>query len=240
MSNAFNFQIFRNFLERLPLYFLNYFKKFNRFFCFLNAWRPDQRVAFTSSFVVLSAKMAAADGIAVSSEVDAFERFLEVQDTEKKHIRGLFDQARKDVRGFEIYADKVGELLQTDPETKRRVFECLMYIACADGILHPAEDHFLKVVACRFGYSDLEFRNIRSLFVHEPDSPYAILDLPSNASFQEIRSRYRKLVRQSHPDRLIASGAPPAVIKAATAKLAHINQAYEDIMQERGLGGQHD
>ncbi|MFM7085360.1 MAG: DnaJ family molecular chaperone, partial [Hyphomicrobium sp.] len=100
-----------------------------------------------------------------------------------------------------------------------------------------SEDHFLKVVASRFSYSDVEFRNIRSLFVQDPESPYSIMELPFDASLHEIRSRYRKLVRQSHPDRLIAEGAPPAVIKAATAKLAHINAAYETILHERGVGG---
>jgi DnaJ like chaperone protein len=196
-----------------------------------------QSTAFTSAFVVLAAKMAAADGVAVSAEAAAFEQFLEVPEPDCARIRSLYDQATQDVTGYEIYADRVGEMLKHDPDTKRRVFECLMYIACADGILHPAEDHFLKTVACRFSYSDSEFRSIRAMFVHDPDSPYAILDLPPDASEAEIRTRYRKLVRESHPDRLIAEGAPTAVIKAATAKLAHINAAYEEIAKERGFGG---
>lgn len=196
-----------------------------------------QSTAFTSAFVVLAAKMAAADGVAVSAEALAFEQFLEVPEMDGAGIRALYDQATQDVTGYEIYADRVGEMLAYDPDTKRRVFECLMYIACADGILHPAEDHFLKTVACRFGYSDTEFRTIRSMFVHDPDSPYAILDLPPDANEREIRVRYRKLVQQSHPDRLIAEGAPAAVVKAATAKLAHINAAYEAIAKERGFGG---
>lgn len=240
MLNKHQSHFFYDLRRNCSRYVFHYFGKWLRFFGFFSTWSPLQTTAFTSSFVVLAGKMAAADGIAVSSEAEAFEKFLEVKDSEKEHIRGLFDQAKRDVRGYEIYADKVGEILQKDSETKRRVFECLMYIACADGVLHPAEDHFLKAVAYRFGYSDIEFRNIRSLFVQDPESPYSILDLPSDASLHEIRSRYRKLVRQSHPDRLIAEGAPPAVIKAATTKLANINAAYEIIFQERGSSGKHD
>jgi DnaJ like chaperone protein len=112
-----------------------------------------------------------------------------------------------------------------------------MYIACADGILHPAEDHFLKTVAARFGYSDTEFRTIRDQFVRDPDSPYAILDLMPDASEKEIKARYRRLVQETHPDRMMAEGAPPGVVKAATSKLAHINAAYEDIARERGFRG---
>jgi DnaJ like chaperone protein len=199
--------------------------------------RWTQSTGFSTAFVVLAAKMAAADGVAVSSEADAFEQFLDASGSDAERIRGVYRRAAEDVMGYEIYADRVGEMLKRDPDTKRRVFECLMYIACADGVLHPAEDHFLKVVACRFGYSDTEFRTIRDQFVHDPDSPYAILDLMPDATEREIRARYRKLVQETHPDRLIADGAPPGVVKTATAKLAHINAAYETIMKERGSGG---
>jgi DnaJ like chaperone protein len=196
-----------------------------------------QSTGFTSAFVVLAAKMAAADGVAVSSEAAMFEQFLDVKSGDLARFRSVYEQAAADVTGYEIYADRVGEMLKRDPETKRRVFECLMYIACADGVLHPCEDHFLKTVACRFGYSDTEFRTIRAQFVQDPDSPYTILDVMPDASEREVRARYRKLVQETHPDRLIAQGAPPGVVKAATAKLAHINAAYEAIAAERGFGG---
>ncbi len=196
-----------------------------------------QSTGFTSAFVVLAAKMAAADGVAVSSEAMIFEQFLDVPPGEMARFQSVYEQAAADVTGFEIYADRVGEMLKRDPETKRRVFECLMYIACADGILHPAEDHFLKTVACRFGYADTEFRTIRDQFVRDPDSPYAILDIMPDATEKQIKARYRKLVQETHPDRMMAEGAPPGIVKTATAKLAHINAAYDEIARERGFGG---
>jgi DnaJ like chaperone protein len=199
--------------------------------------RWAQSTGFTSAFVVLSAKMAAADGVAVSSEAAVFEQFLDVQSGDLVRFRSVYEQAAADVTGYEIYADRVGEMLKRDPATKRRVFECLMYIACADGVLHPSEDHFLKTVACRFGYSDTEFGTIRAQFVQDPDSPYTILELMPDASEREIRAGYRKLVQETHPDRLMAEGAPPGVVMTATAKLARINAAYEAIAAERGFGG---
>jgi DnaJ like chaperone protein len=203
----------------------------------LSRRRWKQSTNFTSAFVVLMAKMAAADGVAVTSEAAMFEQFVDVPAGELPRIKSLYEQAAADVTGYEIYADRVGEMLRRDPDTKRRIFECLMYIACADGVLHPSEDHFLKTVACRFGYSDTEFRTIRAQFVHDPDSPYTILDLMPDATEKDIRLRYRRLVQENHPDRLIAEGAPPGVVKAASAKLAHINAAFEDIARERGFRG---
>lgn len=195
-----------------------------------------QSTAFTNAFVALAAKMAAADGVAVTSEAEAFERFLEARPRDSVRIRRLYNLAKTDPAGFRTYAGRVNTLLQTEPDTKRQVFDCLMYIACADGILHPAEELFLREVAAIFGYSEARFRRIKAMFVHDPESPYTILDVAPDASERVIRAQYKKLVQRNHPDRLIGQGAPPAVIKTATAKLAAINTAYDAIQNDRTRG----
>jgi DnaJ like chaperone protein len=116
------------------------------------------------------------------------------------------------------------------------VLECLIYVACSDGVLHPAEDEFLRIVADKFGVSPADFRKMRAMFVRDADNPYEILDLPPDATDSQVKSRYRALVAELHPDRLIAAGAEPPLIKAATAKLATINAAYEAILAERVKG----
>lgn len=197
---------------------------------------PHQSAAFTSAFVALAAKMAKADGVAVLAEREAFERFLETPPEDIPRIRRLYDLAKQDTAGFEAYAERIGRLLVDEPGVMRCVLECLIYVACSDGMLHPAEDEFLRIVADKFGVSPTEFRKMRALFVRDTDSPYEILDLPPDATDAEVKSRFRKLVAELHPDRLIAAGAEPPLIKAATAKLATINAAYEAILAERVRG----
>lgn len=194
---------------------------------------PERCAAFTSAFISLAAKMAKADGVAVAAEAETFERFLDVADHELTNVRRLYAQAQQDTTGFEAYADRIAKMLANDPANKRRVFECLFYVACSDHILHPAEDQFLQEVARRFGYDEHTYRAIRATFVHDPDSPYTVLDVAPDASDRAIKARYRKLVAENHPDRLIASGAPAGVIKAATAKIAAFNAAYEQIQADR-------
>ncbi len=194
---------------------------------------PHDSVAFTSAFVALGAKMAMADGVAVKAEAQAFAKFLEIPPGQEPDIQRLYDLARQDVSGFEHYAARIGTLLADQTGMKRDVLECLLYVACADGVLHPAEDKFLAAVAYEFGFSDLEFRAIRALFVHDVTSPYSILGIRAEASDAELKTQFRKLVQEYHPDKLIAAGAPPAVVKAATSKLATINAAYEAILKER-------
>ena len=62
----------------------------------------------------------------------------------------------------------------------------------------------------------------------------AVLGVAPNASRDEIRAAWRRLVRETHPDRLIAQGVPEEFVVLATDKLATINEAYERITRERG------
>jgi DnaJ like chaperone protein len=61
-----------------------------------------------------------------------------------------------------------------------------------------------------------------------------VLGLPHDASLDVIKSRYRKLIQENHPDKAIARGMPAEFIKIATDKVAAINAAHEQILKERG------
>jgi DnaJ like chaperone protein len=62
-----------------------------------------------------------------------------------------------------------------------------------------------------------------------------VLGLTPQASVEEIKVTYKKLVNQYHPDRLIAKGVPEDFIKIANEKMAEINNAYDQIRKERGF-----
>jgi DnaJ like chaperone protein len=196
-----------------------------------------QTAAFSAAVIALAAKMAKADGVAVKAECQTFERFFEPSPRELPQFRRLYQLASQDTAGFESYADSIARMLKNEPELKVNVLECLLMIACADGILHPGEEAFLRTVGKTFGISCDEFRRIRAPFVRDMDNPYDVLGLAPSASHQEVRSRYLELVQRFHPDRLIARGAQAALIKAATVKLAAINSAYDEIVGGRGLQG---
>jgi DnaJ like chaperone protein len=189
--------------------------------------------AFTSAFIALAAKMAKADGVVVHAEAEAFERFLEVEPDERANVHRLFELAKQDTAGYEIYAERIGRLMRDEPDLRRCVLESLICVACSDGILHPGEDRFLRTVAEKFDFTAEEYRHIRALFVRDAEDPYEVLELDRGASDAEVKARYRKLAGELHPDRLAAQGAEAAIIKAATAKLATINAAYEDILGQR-------
>ena len=112
----------------------------------------------------------------------------------------------------------------------------LFHVAKADGTVTPDEMEFLSRVADIFGFSEAEFRRIRSAHVEpDEDDPYVILGIDADISDLDLKRAYRRIASQNHPDRMIARGAPPEILRIADEKMATINAAYGAILHERGL-----
>ena len=199
------------------------------------AVEPQRDIAFTIAVIALSAKMAKADGVVSPLEVQAFKQMFQTAPEEEDNVRRVFNLAKQDVAGYESYADEIAKLLKDNKKLLQDVLEGLLHVATADGALHPNEDAFLAEVARRFGFSPSEFRFFRARFVVDSDNPYDALRLSPQATNDEIKRQYRKLVGDNHPDKLIGRGVPPEFVEIATRKLAAINAAYDTIAKERGL-----
>ena len=192
-------------------------------------------VIFTIAIIALGAKMAKADGVVTRDEEEAFKRIFRVPPSEEANVRRIFNLARQDTAGFEAYALQIARLFRENPAILEDVLDGLFEIAKADGVLHPGELAFLEQVAEIFGFTPSEFRRIRaSHFGPDEADPYAILGVAHDAGNDEIKRTYRFLVRENHPDSLIARGVPEEFIRLANDKLAAINAAYDRIEQERG------
>src|SRR6478609_2204338 len=196
----------------------------------------DPGVTFTIAVVALAGKMARADGVVTEQEFEVFRRVFSVPSEEEASVRRIFNLARQDIAGFEHYAGQIARLFRGNPAMLEDVLDGLFEIAKADGVLHPCEARFLERVAEIFGFAPNEYRRIRaSHFAPELTDPYVILGLSYAADEEELKQTYRRLVRENHPDSLMARGVPPEFIKLANDKLAAINTAYEKICAERGL-----
>jgi DnaJ like chaperone protein len=196
----------------------------------------DPGVTFTIAVVALAGKMAKADGVATDQEFEIFRRIFGVPPQEEANVRRVFNLARQDMAGFEHYAGQIARLFRDNPAVLEDVLDTLFEIAKSDGVLHPCEARFLERVAEIFGFAPNEYRRIRAThFAPELSDPYVLLGLSYVADDEEVRQTYRRLVRENHPDSLIARGVPAEFIKLATDKLAAINGAYEKIQVERGL-----
>ncbi|HEY8380716.1 MAG TPA: molecular chaperone DjiA [Microvirga sp.] len=196
---------------------------------------PPRDLIFTTGLVALAAKMAKSDGVVVTHEVEAFERVVDVPDSEHDRVKRLFDLAKQTTDGFEAYARQLGDAFKDEPKLLEDVLDGLFHIAKADGAVHEAEYAYCHAVADAFGFSAHDFERVAARHVRRPDDPYLILDADRSLSNEELKRHYRRTVAENHPDREIARGLPPEAVKIATERLAVINAAWERIAKERGI-----
>ena len=196
----------------------------------------EDQVAFTVGVIALGAKMAKADGVVTKDEINAFKEVFKVPEGEMKNVARIFDMAKEDVAGYEAYADQLSRMFKNNNKLLQDVLDGLFYIAKADDVIHPKEEEFLRSVAERFGFSGTEFKYIWSRHVAaNKRNPYDVLEITPETSDKELKSHYRKLVLENHPDKLIARGVPEEFVEIANNKLASINEAYDEIAKERGI-----
>src|SRR6187397_622616 len=194
------------------------------------------QVAFTIGIIALGAKMAKADGVVTRDEVIAFKEVFKVPEGEMENVSRVFNLAKQDVVGYEAYANQLASLLKGNRKLLEDVLEGLFHIDMADGVFHPNEEQFLADVAQRFGFTRTQFNYIKARHVSAAKSdPYEVLGITPDIDDDTLKSHYRKLVLDNHPDRMIARGVPSEFVSLATKKVAAINAAYRELAKERRI-----
>lgn len=189
---------------------------------------PERSVAFTIAVIALGAKLAKADGQVVRSEVSAFRRVFVIPRSEEKNAARVFDLARQDVAGFELWAERVARMFSPNDPVLQDLIEGLFVIALADGALHQAEIAFIDEVARIIGLTPAQVMAARNR--HDPNRtclPCDVLGVQFDTPLPEARQRWRQLVLESHPDRAIARGLPPEAVRLAEARTRALNDAWD-------------
>jgi DnaJ like chaperone protein len=201
---------------------------------------PERSVGFTIAVIALGAKMAKADGRVTRDEVTAFREVFQIAREDEAGAARVFNLARQDVAGFEDYAARIRRMFDGETGTLCDLMEGLFHIAMADGTYHPNEEAFLRRVAEIFGLDEGDFRRLRSRFVADahPD-PYSVLGVSRGTPLPQVRKAWQRLVRDSHPDRMIARGVPQEAIKLAEKRMVAINRAWEEINEEAAGADRH-
>lgn len=133
------------------------------------------------------------------------------------------------------------------PELLQMFLEIQIQTALADGELHPREQQILQTIAKELGFSvsalnqllnrwQAEFRFRQSGNSVQPvEQAYEVLGIKSDASDQEVKRAYRKLMNEHHPDKLVAKGLPPEMMELAKQTAQDVQKAYDRIKAERGM-----
>jgi len=195
---------------------------------------PERSVAFAVAVIALAAKMAKADGRVTHDEIRVFRESFHVDHARLSEVARVFDLARRSTQGFESYAKRLGRMFAHDPVILEVILDILFLIAEQDGGIRDSEIRFLNATADAMGLDAGGFARVRAGRGDGDGAPHEVLGVASDATPEEIKAAWRRLVRDLHPDRLAAAGMPAAFIAVAAERLMAVNRAHARLLGTRG------
>lgn len=196
-----------------------------------------------------------ADGRVTRVEIEAAEelmRRLQLNETERQHAIRFFNEGKQ--AGFDLQGTlrEFARNSMLRHELRIMFVELLLDAAVSDGALTPAEQAIL-VQACQVLHipaavfdAMLRARQVggassgggqRRAATQGPSlqQSYAALGLQPDASDQEVKRAYRKLVSKYHPDKLVSQGLPEEMMEVSKRRVREINSAYDTIKASKGI-----
>ena len=166
------------------------------------------------------------------------EYLKEVYKSQKENVDNAYETARNYKRAFNLNYDTC---------VARLIF--FLNLAYIDGEFNKSEQDVIRNIAYGFGIDKETLDEIIYKFdsfygsrfgadhdeMSQENDAFEVLGLSKNASLDEVKARYKELVRQYHPDILMGRGESKEVIERSTKKLQEINEAYGRLKEKFGV-----
>ena len=166
------------------------------------------------------------------------EYLKDVYNSQKENVDNAYETARNYKRAFNLNYDTC---------VARLTF--FLNLAYIDGEFNKSEQDVIRNIAYGFGIDKETLDEIIFKFdsfygsrfgadhdeISQENDAFEVLGLSKNASLDEIKARYKELVRQYHPDILMGRGESKEVIERSTKKLQEINEAYGRLKEKFGV-----
>ena len=175
----------------------------------------------------------------LSQKVSGMREYLkEVYNSQKENVDNAYETARNYKRTFNLNYDTC---------VARLTF--FLNLAYIDGEFNKSEQDVIRNIAYGFGIDKETLDEIIYKFdsfygsrfgadrdeISQENDAFEVLGLSKNASLDEVKVRYKELVRQYHPDILMGRGESKEVIERSTKKLQEINEAYGRLKEKFGV-----
>ena len=166
------------------------------------------------------------------------EYLKEVYNSQKENVDNAYETARNYKRAFNLNYDTC---------VARLTF--FLNLAYIDGEFNKSEQDIIRNIAYGFGIDKETLDEIIYKFdsfygsrfgadhdeMSQENDAFEVLGLSKNASLDEVKARYKELVRQYHPDIWMGRGESKEVIERSTKKLQEINEAYGRLKEKFGV-----
>jgi DnaJ like chaperone protein len=144
--------------------------------------------------------------------------------------------------------DRLHDGLRGRRDLIRAFMEIQMQAALAAESISKKKRELLWLVARSLGMSRVELAQVEALIraqqfratgAHSKkvglEDAFRVLGLDASASDKDVKTAYRRLMNQHHPDKLVARGLPQSMLRVAEEKTQEIRAAYERIKSDRGF-----
>lgn len=204
----------------------------------LSQGEQAQMAFFLGAFSML-AKLAQADGRVSEEEMNSIEHFM-VHDLQlDQRSRGvaitIFNTALQSPGTFQDFARQFYDHFRFQPQLLDLMIDIMLRVSIADGVMSDSEERLIRSAVQTFNISDSQYSAIRSRYASDVDKYYAILGSRRSDPDERIKSQYRKLVQEYHPDKIASKGLPEEFTRLAEEKFREIQQAYDAVKKERGI-----
>ncbi|MFO7655235.1 MAG: TerB family tellurite resistance protein [Candidatus Krumholzibacteriia bacterium] len=196
--------------------------------------------AFMVALISLAAKVAKADGRVSTAEVRSFDGFLKndlrMGAEDRRIAARIFNEARDSEVPPREFALQIRSILGHQRDRMRDLVTLLLKIGHADGRINRQEDRLIRSIAADLGLGPRDLEECYALF-QRGDLPaaYALLGVESRATDAQVRSAYRRLAKEYHPDVIASKGLSEEFQDFAREKMLAVNAAYDQIKEARGL-----
>ncbi|HEX7965353.1 MAG TPA: co-chaperone DjlA [Gammaproteobacteria bacterium] len=215
----------------------------------------SQQAFFEATFSVMG-HVAKADGVVSPDEIQAARNVMahmNLDEAQRQAAVEHFNRGKLPDFDLDAQLKALRAACHGRHDLMGMFLQIQLHAAMADGTVHPAERVVLERICALLGISVYElnqyeqFIRAQARFRRDADSrspearrdelgaAYQTLGVAATATDAEIKTAYRRLMKENHPDKLVARGLPENMIKLAQEKVQQINVAYDLIKSSRGI-----
>ena len=208
-----------------------------------------QKIFFENTFKIMG-YIAKSDGRVSEHEIEIARSVMSqmgLTDILKQQAMILFSLGKQKDFHLERALLELRHVCRLQPALLQLFLDIQLQMASADGGLTIAKRQTLQHICDLLGVVGYHFheqsqqqwryqqhRRPQASDTLSLREAYHLLNASENATSDEIKKAYRRAMSQNHPDKLIAKGLPPEMIKVATQKTQRIKKAFDMIRKSRG------
>jgi DnaJ like chaperone protein len=205
---------------------------------------------FEVAFEIMG-RVAKIDGRVSEDEIRVAQFIMRGMNLSPEQTRGAIDCFTRGKSGNYPMTERLAALaaqIGDRADLARAFVQLQLQAAIGAGVVGPDKRELLLRVAATLGVSRSEFAQLEAIvraFMQQGRSgptpaqtlaeAYRVLGVSPTASDDAVKTAYRRLMSQHHPDKLVARGLPESMKGIAEQKTQEVRAAYERIKTQRGL-----